>query len=293
MEKWNSKRAKELGVDADLLAAVNLAVKKGREQLSRAAETTGEHTIQFRKELENSGLKLYMFSSDAHPLTNIGHPGSGAVRELYERYRGRFSPELRELVNEQNFWFGPYPHGGDSGQLFILGASPEEVVDALAFSTQHNYPREILPAARDWMEDNHEDVTSRAGWLDCVTRRRAWLSTDINCLQGPSFDGLLNDKRLTREELVFLAQLRANAEHLIEEELQVGTTRWQIATLALTNRTAIQVHPNGSIWFEESEKNLIGGFSKENLAWNFVSSLLPHLQGDDQAKAQFQKSVSA
>ena len=292
MEKWNSKRAKELGVDADLLAAVNVAVKKGREQLSRAAESAGEHTVQFRKELENSGLKLYMFSSDTHPLAIPGHP-SFEVRELYEKYRDKFSPELRGLVNEQNFWFGPHPHGGESGQLFVLGASPEEVVDALATSTQHNYPREILLDARYWMEDNHEDVTSRAGWLDCVTRRRAWLSTDINCRQASSFDGLLNDKRLTREELVFLAQLRANAEHLIEEELQVGTTRWQIATLALTNRTAIQVHPNGSIWFEQSEENLIGGFSKENLAWNFVSSLLPHLQGDDQAKAQFQKSVSA
>ena len=68
MEKWNSKRAKELGVDADLLTAVNVAVKKGRDQIARAAETQGEHTVQFRRELEDSGLTrmeiLYESSED-------------------------------------------------------------------------------------------------------------------------------------------------------------------------------------------------------------------------------------
>lgn len=292
MEKWNSERAKELGIDADLLAAVNVAVKKGREQLTALGEYHSPLTMQFRKELQESGLGLYMLDVEEHPLPNRGQPGELALVSLIERYSNRFSPELHPLFHLENFFKGVTCQQCRA-QLFLIASTPEEVVDAVTVSLQHNYPREVSEHTRFLMGEMCEDISTREGWLDFVARRRALKTTTANRLQEPSKDGLLNDKRLTREELVQLTKIRVATESLAEERINVGSTKWHIVTLALTGGSGIVHHPAGGLFFEMSDSFTNLNYSKEDLAWEFVSSLLPHLQGDDQAKAQFQKMVSA
>jgi hypothetical protein len=192
----------------------------------------------------------------------------------------------------ENFFKG-VPCQQCRAQLFLIASTPEEVVDAVTDSLQHNYPREVSEHTRFLMGEMCEDISTREGWLDFVARRRALKTTTANCLQVPSESGLLNDKRLTREELVQLTKIRVATESLAEERINVGSTKWHIVTLALTGGSGIVHHPSGGLFFEMSDSFTNFNYSKEDLAWEFVSSLLPHLQGDDQAKAQFQKMVSA
>ena len=69
MEKWNSKIAKELGVDTDLLAAVNVAVKAGRVAMEQKKLDTENHLYLLRRaltQLHEKGVKLYEITMFEH-----------------------------------------------------------------------------------------------------------------------------------------------------------------------------------------------------------------------------------
>ena len=53
MEKWNSRKASELGMNPELLNAVNIVVKAGRQELTRLANID-----QTRAKLESGEFYL-------------------------------------------------------------------------------------------------------------------------------------------------------------------------------------------------------------------------------------------
>jgi len=82
MEKWNSTKARELGINPDLLQAVNSVVKAGRKELSRLADIE-----KFRASLHSGQSILFNMLRHRHGalfvsddiLTECGFFGDGLI----------------------------------------------------------------------------------------------------------------------------------------------------------------------------------------------------------------------
>lgn len=287
MEKWNSKIARELGLEEQIVDAVNVAVRHGRQQMHAARKLVGPLTIQFRKDLVSSGLKLFMFNQAEHPLPRTGQPGEIALFELIEKYSRRFSPEVRQLFTLRNFYKGSTVRGCNA-QLFLIAASPEEAVHAIVLSLRHNYPQEVSEHTRWMMKDAAYDVSTMNGWFDFVAWNRA---KGLNRPDSPPFiedSWHPEESQFHGKDQASFKMLRVAVEALEREEIQSGHALWPIVTGGLSNGSVL-MHPDGAIWHQNALQESGLGCSKKDFAWEFLSALMPYLTKSPAIRLEFEK----
>ena len=135
MEKWNSRKARELGMNAELLNAVNAAVKAGRQELTRLSNIS-----QLRSALEAGDCHLYDMWRLRHGALFVDHDIAVECGLIDARFIITETPEqvLTAIAdaNLRTFESDPksnrHPHG-EWGDL----RTPEGVLEHLIAAEVH------------------------------------------------------------------------------------------------------------------------------------------------------------
>lgn len=297
MEKWNSKRAKELGVDADLLAAVNVAVKAGRAAMAQQKMDTESQLYLLRRaltQLHQKGVKLYEITMFDHygafgidssevsfvPL-QLSNPG--------ERYLG----ELNQRFQENMSFVGIGHFLQPVGHTYLLAYSAIEIFEAAAKSMEHNYEREFTNGCK-WLEhedmvlDKEEDLRNPGHLEEFIIRTRLHLQEHVEELQNPprphmhalnnSIPGLHEKWERTSGEV----------SNLTREYCEPESEKWMLATKRMFNKQ-IEMR-DGSSWSPSTGENAFA--DRGDMAWEFLASLYPHLKDDGTAQRVLRSLMS-
>ena len=135
MEKWNSRKARELGMNPELLNAVNAAVKAGRQELTRLS-----NIAQLRSALESGDCHLYDMARHRHGALFVDHDIAVECGLIDARFIIAETPEqvLTAIAdaNLRTFESDPksnrHPHG-EWGDL----RTPEGVLEHLIAAEVH------------------------------------------------------------------------------------------------------------------------------------------------------------
>ena len=294
MEKWNSKIAKELGVDTDLLAAVNVAVKAGRVAMEQKKLDTENHLYLLRRaltQLHEKGVKLYEITMFEHhgafgidfsqvsfvPL-QLSNPGEIALGALNERFKENLS------------FMGIGHFLQPTGHTYLLAYSAQEIFEAAAKSMEHNYEREFINGCT-WLEDRgmvldkDEDLRNPRVLEEFIIRTRLHMQEHVQELRHPPrphMHALNNSIPGLHEKW---ERILGEVHSLTRECCEPESEKWMLATERLFNKH-IEMRDSSS-WSPSTEENASN--DKAGMAWEFISALLPRLKGDDEAKGRFQQ----
>ena len=290
MEKWNSQRAKELGVDADLLAAVNVAVKAGRAAMAQQMMDTESHLYLLRRaltQLHQEGVKLYEITMYDHygafgidsaeisyvPLQVRGNPGEGYLGALNQRFQ-----ENMPFVDIRHFHQGV-------GHTYLLAYSAQEIFEAAAKSMEHNYEREFINGCT-WLEhtgmvlDKDEDLRNPHHLEEVIIRTRLHLQENVKELQHPPHPHMhaLNNWIPGLHEK--WERISGEVRNLTREYCEPESEKWMLATKRMFEKQ-IEMR-DGSSWSPSTGENVLA--DKADMAWEFLAALYPHLKNDETAK---------
>lgn len=298
MEKWNSKRAKELGVDGDLLAAVNVAVKAGRAAMAQLMMDTESQLYLLRRaltQLHQEGVKLYEITMYDHyeafgidlsavsfvPL-QLSNPGEGYLDELNQRFQGNMP-----FVDIRHFLQGV-------GHTYLLAYSAQEIFEAAAKSMEHNYEREFINGCT-WLEntgmvlDKDEDLRNPHHQEEFIIRTRLHCQEHVKELQNPPHPHMhaLNNWIPGLHEK--WQRISGEVRNLTREYCEPESEKWMLATKRMFDKQ-IEMR-DGSSWSPSTGENVLA--DKADMAWEFLASLYPHLKDDGTAKRVLRSLMSS
>lgn len=289
MEKWNSKRAKEFGVDKDLLAAVNVAVKEGRNSITSKTKYSFEGRLYLLrkelKQLQEEGVNLYEVNMYEHhgayeinfsevsliPL-QLSNPRETSLNDLNERYQKRLSSiDCRHLIQR-------------TGRTYFLALSSGEIFSAAAKSMEHNYDKEYING-NEWLNEivlgENEDLRMSGDLQEVIMRARLYLQEGVSELKHLRYQHLHEAAHLVEMSSELYNKTIGEVSGLTREYCPPNSEKWLKATERILKRE-LEINPISP----SSENSIItSNEEKKKLAWNFLSSLFPHLKNDDTAKS--------
>lgn len=248
MEKWNSKKAKELGIDENLLNAVNVVVKAGRQELDALVndvareeeyKKTCEEVDAKRKECLESDLKVFGSPCMHNPLCHLPFIG--------------WSPYGPDLGNDLAYAFG------DIEPIFVYreidtAVSSVEKLNSILRSLNGF----VVNGGVWWLVENEEEVYSRIAEMNSI------LHSSIK-----EFDVK------TKNDLRLLEHVEKRSEVVSPKELcsPEGVKLW-LSKQGYNSKEERQGVPFGP----NDDNSYNGGYNSEHDRNKFINHLYPYPQ---------------
>jgi hypothetical protein len=264
MEKWNSRKAGELGMNPELLSAINVAVKRGREGLTRLHESHIKIDA-FREALKKEGINLYQVGLYQHHsvfgVTPSFLPIPWGAPEA-ETLQGH--PELVGfgwLVDHFRF------HYPSEGVFMLLARDAKEAFERIAECHRGRVASGGRYELPDWAEDLQSELSQGIPEFELSTSEGV---KKMTVFARSHFSDRLFDSEKIEEQVESLSL------ELVQEDSPewIELTRTMVSDFFRNDTAGPEIRPE-----------------KTEFGWSFVTALFPDLKGNALAHRMFNAMV--